>query len=292
MSGLRFTLKAPPPQRLDLSPLVPARLAGLDPAAIARIAINTTRAPLLVGDVFTIHAGDPAAITFEGGAERFDRVGQDMAGGTLLLDGDAGTQLGRGMTGGVLEVRGSVGPHAASGLRGGHIAIAGNAGASLGGPAPGEKIGMQGGTVVVRGHAGPHAGDRLRRGLIVIEGDAGDAPGCRMVAGTLVVCGAAGALPGILMGRGTLLLGQPTDLPPTFVPSGGPDIAVFARLLARALEPLSPQAARLAAHPLRRFAGDNATLGKGEILMPSWQTTAAPPDRNRLAAAAPPRDRP
>jgi formylmethanofuran dehydrogenase subunit C len=271
---------APPDQRLDLSPLVPARLAGLDQAAIERIAINTTRRRLHVGDVFRLRMGDPAAIIFEGGAERFDRVGAALDRGMIVLDGDGGAHLGRGMTGGVLEVRGSVGPHAASGLRGGRIEIAGNAGASLGAPAPGERTGMEGGTVVVRGGAGPRAGDRLRRGIIVVEGDAGDWPGCRMVAGTLVICGTAGALPGYLMRRGTLVLGQAAALPPSFVPSGDGEVSVFTRLLARALAPLSARAEQLAAGPLARFAGDQATLGKGEILMPAW--TNAGPNQSQM----------
>lgn len=73
---MRFTLRAPPEQRLDLSPLVPDRLAGLDQAAIERVGLNTTRATLCVGDVFTVRMGDPARVTFDGGSERFDNLGE------------------------------------------------------------------------------------------------------------------------------------------------------------------------------------------------------------------------
>jgi len=260
-------LRAPPEQRLDLSPLTPERIAGLDQPAIERIALQTTRAPAAVADVFRVRMGDPARIAIEGGSPRFDNVGAAMGGGEILLDGEAGLYAGRRMGGGRLEIRGDAGPWAASGLLGGTVEIGGDAGERLGGPLAGERSGMAGGVLIVRGNAAERAGDRLRRGLIVIEGDAGACPGSRMVAGTLIVCGEAGRLPGYLMRRGTLVLARSSaPLPPTFVPVGGADL-VFFRLLARALAPLSRRAARLLAGPAQRFAGDMAVLGKGEILL-------------------------
>jgi len=263
---MRFTLRAPPEQRLDLSPLVPDRLAGLDQAAIERIGLNTTRAALCVGDVFTVRMGDVARIAFDGGSERFDNVGASLSAGEIVVEGDAGQFAGRRMSGGRLEIRGNAGGWAASGLRGGRMDIHGDAGERLGGPASGEVAGMAGGTVVVRGSVGERAGDRMRRGLIVVEGDAAGWPGSRMIAGTLVVCGKAGVLPGYLMRRGTLVLGRAEALAPTFVPTGGAP-TVFLHLLAAALRPVSETAARLAAAPLQRLMGDMAALGMGEMLV-------------------------
>ena len=54
MTGLTFTLRAEPGERLDLSALLPSRLAGLAVSDIERIAIGTTRHPLHVGDVFSV----------------------------------------------------------------------------------------------------------------------------------------------------------------------------------------------------------------------------------------------
>src|SRR6202012_1503833 len=104
----------------------------------------------------------------------------------------------------------------------------------------------------------------LRRGTIVIEGTAGDWPGSRMIAGTLIVIGESGANPGYLMHRGTLLLGKPQALSPTFVDSGIL-ASNFTGLFSRFLEGDSRAAARLFKSSLRRFVGDMATLGKGEI---------------------------
>jgi formylmethanofuran dehydrogenase subunit C len=266
---VRFILRAPPDQRLDLSPLTPDRLAGVDAKAIERIALNTMRTPVCVADVFRIHPRDPARVVIEGGSSRFDNVAKGMSSGEVLLDGDAGLCAGRSMAGGRLEIRGSVGPWAASGLLGGRVEIAGDAGERLGGPLAGERTGMSGGIVVVAGNAAERAGDRLRRGLIVVEGDAGASPGSRMIAGTLIVCGEAGPLPGYLMRRGTLVLAQVREpLPPTFVAVGGHDLLFF-RLLARTLQPVSRRAAKLLAGRARRFAGDMSILGKGEVLIPA-----------------------
>jgi formylmethanofuran dehydrogenase subunit C len=264
---MRLTLRIEPKQRLDLSPLIPERLAGVDKAAVERIGLGTHRAPCAVADVFRVRAGDPSQLVFEGGSPRLDGIGTGMSTGNILVEGNVGARLGRAMRGGRIMVSGNAGPYAASGLHGGEIEIGGGAGDFLGGPLAGEVAGMAGGLVVVRGSAGARAGDRLRRGIVIVEGSAGEAPGSRMVAGTLIVCGGAGPLPGYLMRRGTLILGQCEPLP-TFAANGAP-APVFIRLLARAVEEYSRRAARLILRSARRYAGDMATLGKGELLLPS-----------------------
>ena len=265
---LRLTLRTPPDQRLDLSPLTPHRLAGFSAQDIERLPLQTTRTECRVADIFRVAIGDPENIVIEGGSNRFDNVGHAMQSGTLLLDGDCGLYAASRMTAGRLEIRGHTGPWAASGLTGGDLLITGNTGDFVGAPLAGERTGMAGGTVLVRGRAGNRAGDRMRRGLIVIEGDAGEAPASRMVAGTLVVCGTAGRMAGMLMRRGTLLLSaEPAGgLLPTFVEVGG-ETGVFLRLLSVALRDLSPAAATLADQVEARFMGDAATLGRGEALL-------------------------
>ena len=269
--SLRFELRDPPDMRLDLSPLVPDRLAGLDQAAIERIELGTTRMSRRVGDVFGVHMADCECVAIEGGSPRFDWVGAGMRRGELVLDGEAGLYAGRRMTGGRLRISGRAGGWAASGLRDGTLEIGGDAGPFLGGPLAGERAGMAGGTVLVRGNAAERAGDCLRRGLIVIEGRAGPHPCSRMLAGTVIICGAAGASPGYLMRRGTLVVGAARALLPTFVPVGEASSA-FRRLLASTLTALSPRAARLVGRAQDRFMGDMASVGKGEILVPGTDT--------------------
>jgi formylmethanofuran dehydrogenase subunit C len=264
---LVLTLKERPAERLDLSPLLPHLLAGKSADEIARIGVQTTRKPLVVGDVFRVRMGDAGQILIEDACDRLDWIGHGMNDGRIVVVGDVGSQAGRLMTGGHLTITGSAGPWAASGMRGGEIEIRGDAGDRLGGPLPGEMAGMRGGVVIVRGDAGERIGDRLRRGTIVVEGGAGAWAGSRMVAGTLVVAGSAGPLPGYLMRRGTIVLGAGSaQLSPTFVDCGRHDLVAL-RLLATFVARTSARAAKILQRSLRRFAGDTAVLGKGEVFV-------------------------
>jgi formylmethanofuran dehydrogenase subunit C len=266
MKPLVLTLRERPEQRLDLSPLVPHRLAGKSAAEIARIALQTTRTRATVGDVFRLRRGDTRHIRIEGACDRLDRIGQEMREGEIAVEGDVGAQVGRLMAGGRMTIHGNAGPWAASGLKGGEVRISGNAGERLGGPLAGETVGMRGGIVVVGGNAGERAGDRMRRGTIIIEGAADRYAGARMIAGTLIVRRKAGALPGYLMRRGTIVLADGAEqLSPTFVDCGVHDLLV-AKLMVDFVRSFSPRVASTFGHPLRRLAGDMAVLGKGEIL--------------------------
>ncbi len=268
MTGLTFTLVSPPPERLDLSPLTPQRLAGLDRSAIEAIRLGQSRRGLTVGDVFRVAGDDPNIIVFEGGSDRFDGVATDMTGGDIRVVGEVGAAAGRMMRGGRLTVEGSAGQFAGSGMRGGRLEIGGDAGDHLGGPLAGELAGMNGGVLLVRGKAGALAADRMRRGLIVVTGGAGDHAGGRMIAGTLVVTGGVGLLPGYLMRRGSILLDRkPENLSPSFVESGAPD-SVFAAVMDRHLVAEGLLHDRLLGSAPARYGGDNAVLGKGEILFP------------------------
>ena len=87
MSGLRLTLRQPPPGRVDLSPLLPERLAGLSPAAIAAIVLPCGNRPLAAGDLFDIAEGDAGDLVFTGGSDRLDHVGKGMTGGRMTVEG-------------------------------------------------------------------------------------------------------------------------------------------------------------------------------------------------------------
>jgi formylmethanofuran dehydrogenase subunit C len=265
---LVLTLRERPAQRLDLSPLVPHLLAGKTAAEIEGIALQTTRVRVTVGDAFRLRMGDAQHIRIENACDRLDQIGAGQNGGDIEVIGDTGVHAGRLMTGGRLTIRGNAGHWAASGMRNGVIEITGSAGDHLGGPLAGEVSGMRGGVVIIRGNAGARAGDKLRRGTIIIEGRAGDHAGSRMIAGTLIVRGAAGALPGYLMNRGTIVLGETTSLAPTFADCGVHNLVAM-RLMADFVKTYSKGAAALLGRPLRRFAGDMAVSGHGEIFMRS-----------------------
>jgi formylmethanofuran dehydrogenase subunit C len=155
----------------------------------------------------------------------------------------------------------------ASGLKGGLITVKGSAGDYAGGMLAGERFGAVGGTVVVDGNIGARAGDRMRRGLILARGTFGSSAGARMVGGTLWTEQGFGAWPGPLLRRGTLIGPRVEKMLPTFGDCGRHDLVILRilnRYLAETLGPLAPKALP---GVVRRYGGDLATIGKGEILL-------------------------
>lgn len=264
MSGLRLRLKSAPVGRLDLSCLQPAVLTAGTAANVARMPFEGGT----IGDLFEVTAIDDAAtLVLAGTTGACDGIGDHMKSGTLVVEGDAGAYAGRFMKGGRLDIKGSAGSYLGAGMRGGLITVAGSAGNFVGAMTPGEKFGMAGGVIRVGGDIGERAGDRMRRGTILVKGQTGAAAGSRMAGGTIWAEGGFGPGAGPLMRRGTLIGPKAEQMLSTFSDCGEHDM-VFLRLISRfvaaELGPLAPPA--LPAR-VRRYAGDMATIGKGELLL-------------------------
>lgn len=267
---LVLTLKTQPPGRVDMSPLIPERLAELGARQIEAMPLECGGRHVAAGELFSVAGDDAALLLFEGGSERLDRIGQGMTRGEITVRGDAGAYLARGMRGGMVAVQGSVGAYCASGMKNGVVRVEGDAGDFLAAALPGEHRGMQGGTVLVQGNAGDRLGDRMRRGMVLVEGGCGAYCASRMGAGTIAVMGPTGANLGFAMRRGSVILDQPADLPPTFADFGTHDLG-FLRLLHSAWRVSLPGSrfAAIADGPVRvrRFVGDLANRGQGEVLI-------------------------
>jgi formylmethanofuran dehydrogenase subunit C len=267
MSGLTFRLSAAPDERLDLSQLTPGRLASMPLANMLRLVVGTSKRGLTVGDLFAVSGKPGDTVRIEGGSSRLDFVGAELDKGTVIVEGDVGVGAGRNMKGGRLEIRGDAGALLASALSGGLIFVKGSAGSQVGGLSPGDKFGMTGGLVVIEGQAGDRAGDRMRRGTILVRGRVGAFAGSRMVGGTIWTELGFGADPGLLMRRGSLIGPAVDKMLPTFADSGKHDLVIL-RVLSRYLTAtLGPLAPRPLSGTVRKFAGDLATIGKGEILL-------------------------
>ena len=93
MSALVFTLARRTCSTLDLAPLKPDRLLGLSEGKIAATELQTTRERLCAGDVFKIRMGDATQIRFEGGSERFDRIGAGMSQGEISIEATSAIRL-------------------------------------------------------------------------------------------------------------------------------------------------------------------------------------------------------
>jgi formylmethanofuran dehydrogenase subunit C len=267
MNGLTLTLNALPPHCVDLSPLIPDRLADLNKAAIESIALGDRG--LQVADLFAVSGDDSRQLIIRNSSSRLDRIGAGMTQGAIAVEGDCGAYAGSGMRGGRIVITGNAGAFAGSAMTAGALEIRGNAGDFLGAALPGDKQGMRGGTIAVHGNTGDRAADRMRRGLILIAGNAGAYCGSRMLAGTMLVAGQVGMMPGFSLKRGTLLLArQPPELPATFQDSGEHEL-LFLALLERELKKESERFARLLppGNRVRRYCGDLANGGTGEILV-------------------------
>jgi formylmethanofuran dehydrogenase subunit C len=266
MTALTLTLRSPPERSVDLSALTPEALAGLNAAQIGTLQL---RHGLCVADVFDITAGDAEHLVIRNSCDRLTHIGAAMRRSTITVEGDCGAYAGLGLNGGGLIVTGNAGPSAGSGMKAGLIQIHGNAGDFAGGALEGDRQGMRGGTLAIHGDAGDRAGERMRRGLLLIGGNAGAYCGANMLAGTIFVAGKAGPMPGFLLKRGTLLLAQtPDSLPVTFQDSGEHSL-LFLTLLERQLQRDRQSFARFLpfSHKVRRYCGDLAWGGTGEILI-------------------------
>jgi formylmethanofuran dehydrogenase subunit C len=269
MSGLTFRLKAAPGERLNVAALTPGKIANLARHEIAALPVGSSKLNLTAGDVFEISGAPGDVVTITSGAATLDFAGAELDGGTLIIDGDAGAYAGRKMSGGRLEIRGKAGNYLASGQTGGQIHVAGSAGDNLGGVIPGDRFGMVGGMVVVGGDIGARAGDKMRRGTVIVKGKTAEGAGTRMIGGTIWAEGGFGPAPGYMMRRGTLIGPKVERLLPTFVDCGRHDL-LMVRVLAKYLkETLGDQAPKAMPLFVQKIAGDMATIGKGEILLPA-----------------------
>ena len=265
MSALTFTLKAKPTQRLDLSPLVPVRLAKLKPQEIEALRIGTTRLKLTVGDAFKVKGSEAGTLRFVGTDARCDFIGKELRDGEILVDGDAGAYLGAAMKSGTIQVNGNAGALAGASMSGGTLAIAGHAGERAAGVLVGETHGMKGGVLTIGRNAGPLVGERMRRGLVIVNGDAGDYAGGRMIAGTILFKRRVGKNAGYSLRRGSLIfLREPDEVLATFGDCGVVEFN-YLRLLERWLRDTG-RPVRLGGRA-RRLMGDMAALGKGEMLI-------------------------
>ncbi len=265
---IRLTLRQEPPLRLAADALVPERLAGRSRGEIERLPLALGNTSSAVGDWFRVSGEAEATLAIEGPCRRLDRIGAGMGGGSrIVVEGDAGAYLGLGLRGGAIEVAGDADFGAATNMESGVIRIAGNAGDSVGGALPGAAGGMSDGVVVVRGSAGAATGAQLKRGLVAVLGDVGEGAGAGMLAGTIVVGGTLARGAGAAMLRGSIVaLGRAPHIGACFVDCGVHELVVL-RLLARELARLGVEALAARIGPLRRFMGDGAVSGRGEILI-------------------------
>jgi formylmethanofuran dehydrogenase subunit C len=268
VTGWTLRLRERPALRLDLRGLTPRTLGPLAQAEVERTSVGHGNRLQPLVDFFSVSVRRrDDTLVFEGDLARCDRVGWQMDGGRLIVDGAAGDYAGACMTDGEITVWGSAGALAGCEMAGGTLAIEGNVGEFAASTLPGSMDGMRGGSLLVRGSAGARLGDRMRRGTVVVFGDVGDFAASRLVAGTIAVGGRPGAHVGYAMRRGSVVFATAAPEPsPTFVPAIA-EVPVFWQLLARDLARHGGLFASLPARAIDRHLGDLAADGKGEWIV-------------------------
>jgi formylmethanofuran dehydrogenase subunit C len=247
--GLVVRLKASLQQRADFSEVLAGPWTTLSARELAQRPIyleRDGRVPL--GDLFEVRGEPNGRVHFAGDLERVDRLGAGLSQGDVIVEGSVGSEAGVGMAGGSLDIDGDAGSRA--------------------GAAPlGFKRGMTGGELIVRGSTGAEAGAAMRRGLLVIQRSAGSRTGLGMIAGNVIVLGAAGPETGLWSKRGSVVaLGR--IIPPATYSYACTYQPIHLRLMLTRLRVRYglPIHRRHLTGLYRRYSGDLAELGKGEIL--------------------------
>jgi formylmethanofuran dehydrogenase subunit C len=201
-----------------------------------------------LGDLFDLQGESGGRIRFAGDLKQADRLGAGLSEGEVVIEGNVGAEAGLAMSGGTLDIKGN------AGLRAGAAPL-------------GATKGMTGGELIIRGSAGAEAGAAMRRGLLVILKRAGDRTGLGMIAGTVIAFGAVGTEPGLWSKRGSVIALGPITPPMTYSYTCTYQPMFLRPMLARLHNRygLSIQRKHLMGS-YRRYSGDLAELGKGEIL--------------------------
>jgi formylmethanofuran dehydrogenase subunit C len=248
-NGIRARLRKPLQTRVDLSAVLAGAWSGLAAVELARRPVLLDAGmPVPLGDLFEVTGAPAGRVRFEGDLTKADRLATGLAEGEVIVDGPVGDETGLGMSGGVIDVHG-------------------DAGARTGGAAGDARRGMTGGELLVRGGAGPAPGMRMRRGLLVVMADIAGQAGAGMIAGTVMVFGGAGPAPGRWSKRGSIVALGSVQIPPTYryACTYQPDHLRLTLLRLRTWYGLAVDE-RYVSGSYRRYSGDLADLGRGEIL--------------------------
>jgi formylmethanofuran dehydrogenase subunit C len=262
-----LTLKERPHVPLEAEVLTPDVIAPLSHDEVRALPVVLGKRQYRLDDFFEVDGPGSEELTVHGDAGRVKWIGRGMTRGRIVIDGDAGMHLGAYMKGGTIEVTGNASDWVGAEMHGGRIHIHGDAGGQIGAAYRGSLAGMNQGTILIDGSAGIEVGMRMRRGVIAVRGPVRDFAGLQMKGGTIVLMGGAEIRTGAWMVRGTIISLKPIALMPTFSFACEYD-PVFVRLYAKHLLSFGfsiPCAGQAGSY--RRYTGDSAVPGKGEILI-------------------------
>jgi len=249
VSGLVARLTSALAEPADFSSVLAGTWTGLTARELAaRPVAVAARGEVPLGDLCAVSGEPDGSIRFTGDFRRAVRLGAGLADGRVIVEGDVGDEVGLGMAGGSIQVRGGAGDRA-------------------GAAAPEARRGMTGGELVVQGAVGDGAGALMRRGLLAVGARAGSHAGAGMIAGTIVAFGEVGPSAGLWSKRGSIVALGAVTIPSTYryACTYQPPHLRLVLMRLRATFGLPVEGRHLTGF-YRRYSGDLADLGKGEIL--------------------------
>jgi formylmethanofuran dehydrogenase subunit C len=249
VSGLVARLAGSLADRADCSAVLAGAWTGLSARELAARTVSVRgRGEVPLGDICTVSGEPDGTIRFTGDFGRAVRLGAGMTEGRATVEGDVGDEVGLGMAGGAILVQGSAGDRA-------------------GAAAPEARRGMTGGELVVRGSVGEESGALMRRGLLAVGDRAGSHAGAGMIAGTIIAFGAIGPAAGLWSKRGSIVALGTVTIPSTYRYACTYQPTHLRLVLTRLRTVFGlPVEGRQLTGFYRRYSGDLADLGKGEIL--------------------------
>jgi formylmethanofuran dehydrogenase subunit C len=237
--------------------ITPETFKGKTPAEIAELPVTEGNQPLKLGDIFEIIQDNTPTpdITINGDASKVKRIGQSMASGEIVINGDVGMHTGEKMCGGKITVNGNAGNWTGSEMKGGTIEIHGDAGDYMAAAYRGSSAGMKGGLITVDGKVGSDVGTHLHGGVIKIRGGAGRFLGYHMSNGAILVDAQSDMRPGACMTGGKIVItGKIDEVLPSFtIDSVKPKVKI--------------DDTTNVAGPFYVFLGDLAEHGTGKIFV-------------------------
>lgn len=264
---------------IDAGVLRPDLLLAMSPAQLAGLSLIRANQTIVLSDLVQIRrrTSRQDRLVIDAVTPMLHGIARGMRSGELIISGQAGPGLGASMAGGSIRMTGSVGDDCGIGMRGGRIHIDGSAGDRLGGVLPGHAFGLRGGEIHVSGDVGWRCGDRMRRGIIMIGGRAAGELGFRMLAGSILVGDDPGADCGYELRHGSIIASQaPARLPGGFADTGQHRLGILTLMAAdRGRDrqpgngPLAELLKRMRPGLARRWVGDLAIGGRGELLVPA-----------------------
>jgi formylmethanofuran dehydrogenase subunit C len=230
---------------------------GKDTAEIAQLTVFEGNKQRKLSELFKIEEDNvDATITINGDVSEVRKIGAGMKNGVIIINGNVGMHLGEKMAGGKIVVYGDACQWAGASMKKGLIEIHGNAGDYLASPYRGSTEGMKGGKIVVDGDVGSDSGAYLHGGLIKIKGsNVGQFLGFHMSDGIIRVEKNASSRLGANMTGGKIIVsGVVEEMMPSFtIDSVKPKVKV--------------DDTESAAGPFYVFLGDLAEKGTGKIFV-------------------------